>query len=70
MLEAIFGGIFLLLLAGLLIFKPDVVWFITESWKSSVGSEPSDLYLSSTRFGGIVLLIMTLFLFIGLIIYS
>lgn len=54
--------------AGLLsIFKPDVVWMISESWKSSADAEPSDAYLVITRISGavvtvagIVLLIMVM----------
>ncbi|MBB3111871.1 hypothetical protein FHS18_003939 [Paenibacillus phyllosphaerae] len=43
----------LLVLFGLLLMvKPAVFWAISESWKSNDGTEPSDLYLWSTRFGG------------------
>jgi hypothetical protein len=38
-----------------MIIKPSFFWLITESWKSSVGTEPSDLYVLSTRFGGIMI---------------
>jgi hypothetical protein len=45
----------LLALFGLLmIFKPAVVWMITESWKSNDATEPSGLYVWSVRFGGVV----------------
>lgn len=45
----------LLFLFGLLmIFRPATVWFLLESWKSNDATEPSDLYILSTRFGGIL----------------
>ncbi|WP_028563605.1 DUF6199 family natural product biosynthesis protein [Paenibacillus pinihumi] len=44
----------LLLLVGAVMFtKPKVLWVLTESWKSNDGTEPSGLYLFSTRFGGL-----------------
>jgi uncharacterized membrane protein len=45
----------LLTLVGLLmIVLPSVIWTITESWKSNDATEPSDLYILSTRFGGVM----------------
>jgi hypothetical protein len=45
----------LLILGGLLmVFKPALMWSITESWKSNDATEPSDLYVWSTRFGGVM----------------
>ncbi|MEK3917678.1 DUF6199 family natural product biosynthesis protein [Paenibacillus sp. FSL H7-0331] len=45
----------LLLLCGLLmLIRPAILWTITESWKSNDAAEPSDLYLWSTRFGGVM----------------
>jgi hypothetical protein len=45
----------LLALFGLLmVFKPAVVWTITESWKSNDATEPSGLYVWSIRFGGVM----------------
>jgi hypothetical protein len=43
----------LVAIAGLImILRPDLIWLIAESWKSGDGTEPSGLYLISTRFGG------------------
>jgi hypothetical protein len=36
------------------------VWTITESWKSNDAAKPSDLYLWSTRFGGVMLTLVGL----------
>ena len=45
----------LLLIAGvLMIFFPNMVYCLTEIWKSCASSEPSDLYLIQTRIGGIL----------------
>ena len=44
---------------GIFIFlKPDLIWKITESWKSYSADEPSDLYVISTKFGGVLFTIL------------
>lgn len=48
------AGVFLILLGLLMLFKPPIIWSITESWKSNDATEPSNLYLWSTRFGGVM----------------
>lgn len=50
----ILGSIFLLIVGVLMLFFPDVVYSITESWKSNASSEPSGLYKIHIRIGGIV----------------
>ena len=49
----ILGSIFLLIVGVLMLCFPDVVYSITESWKSSSSSEPSGLYKLHIRIGGI-----------------
>ncbi|WP_349403269.1 DUF6199 family natural product biosynthesis protein [Cohnella silvisoli] len=45
----------LITITGLLMFfRPNIVWAMTESWKSNDATEPSDLYIWSTRFGGVL----------------
>jgi uncharacterized membrane protein len=57
----------ILMLAGLLmIFRTPLLWKITESWTSKDGTEPSELYLWNTRFGGVI---CTLIGFAGLLVY-
>jgi hypothetical protein len=34
--------------------KPAIVWSVMESWKSNGATEPSDFFLWSTRFGGVM----------------
>lgn len=53
-------SVILLLLGIVMISKPSIVWTIAESWKSSDATEPSNLYIVSTRFGGIMLSIVGL----------
>jgi hypothetical protein len=36
------------------LLKPDFVWQLTEGWKSNDATEPSDFYIFSTRFGGVM----------------
>lgn len=50
----ILGSIFLLFVGVLMLCFPDVVYSITESWKSNASSEPSGLYKIDIRIGGIV----------------
>jgi len=35
-----------------MLIKPEMWWEITESWKSSDATEPSDFYTKITRVGG------------------
>lgn len=48
-------GIILIFVGALLLFNPKAVFYITESWKSYSSSEPSNLYLISTRIGGAIM---------------
>ncbi len=54
MLEFVCGGIIFLALGIFFFLKPDLVWKLTEEWKSYRADEPSELYLISTKFGGIL----------------
>ena len=36
-------------------FHPVHMWEMFESWKSYSAADPSDLYLRSTKFGGVLL---------------
>ncbi len=55
MLLCIGSGILITALGIFIFWRPDLVWKLTEEWKSSYADEPSDLYLKSTRFGGTLL---------------
>lgn len=35
-----------------MLLQPGVMWKLLESWKTDGHSEPSNLYIGSTRFGG------------------
>ncbi len=62
MLWIIGAGILFIALGIFMFLKPDLVWKLTEEWKSYCADEPSDLYLKSTKFGGI------LFVLFGIIV--
>ena len=57
-------SILIILLGLFLVIKPDWVYYISESWKSNFNSEPSNLYLVSTKIGGLIVLIIGLVLLI------
>nr|WP_254634923.1 DUF6199 family natural product biosynthesis protein [Paenibacillus sp. GbtcB18] len=42
----------------MMLLAPGAVWAVKESWKSNDGTEPSDLYLFSTRIGGGIFLLI------------
>ena len=57
----------LALIAYILFFKYELVYKITESWKSYSSSDCSDLYRISCQFGGVTLFILVLLLIISYI---
>ncbi|GAA4834165.1 hypothetical protein GCM10023310_09570 [Paenibacillus vulneris] len=48
-------SVLLILLGVFMICKPSIIWTLTESWKSNDATEPSKVYIVSTRFGGAML---------------
>ena len=53
MLWPICGGIIIFALGMFIFLKPDLVWKLTEEWKSYRADEPSEFYLKVTKIGGI-----------------
>ena len=49
------GGIFFFALGMFFFWKPDLVWKLTEEWKSYCADEPSEFYLKVTKICGILL---------------
>ena len=49
------GRNFLLCLGMFLFWKLDLVWKLTEEWKSYCAEEPSEFYLKVTQISGILL---------------
>ncbi len=46
----------ILVAVGIFAFlRPDWVWKLTEQWKSYSADEPSDLYVASMKFGGVLM---------------
>lgn len=52
MLWSICGGIIIFALGIFIFLKPDLVWRLTEEWKSYRVDGPSELYLKVTQIGG------------------
>lgn len=48
------GGIVLVLIGLCFLLCPSMIYELTESWKSNVSAEPSDLYRLHIRIGGII----------------
>ena len=67
MVEFIIYCLILALIAYLLFFKYELVYNITESWKSYSSSDCSDLYKISCQLGGIITFIIDLLLIISYI---
>lgn len=53
MLWSVIGGAIIFLLGLFIFLKPDLVWKLTEEWKSYRADEPSELYLKVTKISGI-----------------
>ena len=49
---SLFAGIVFVGIGAFLFCRPDLLWKLTERWKSYGADEPSDLYLKSTKLGG------------------
>lgn len=43
-----------------MLINPEIIFRITESWKNDSYTEPSKIYIISTRFGGCMFLIIGL----------
>ena len=54
MLWSISGGVIIFVLGMFIFLKPDLVWKLTEAWKSYRADEPYELYLKTTKIGGIL----------------
>ena len=67
MAEFIIECSILILIAYLLFFKYELVYKITESWKSYGSSDCSDLYKINCQLGGIIAFIIDLLLIISYI---
>ena len=54
------GGIFFFALGMFLFWKPDLVWKLTEEWKSYCADEPSEFYLKVTKICAILLAVIAM----------
>lgn len=54
MIWSVSGGVMIFALGMFIFWRPDLVWKLTEEWKSYRADEPSEFYLKVTRIGGIL----------------
>lgn len=59
-------SIILFIVGLLMLVRPEIVWQITEKWKSYSAEEPSNFYIKSIRFGGVMFVLVGI---IGLIAF-
>lgn len=57
-------GVIFLIIGAVMLFSPETFYEITQSWKNESASEPSDLFMLGTRFGGAAFLIVGILAFI------
>ena len=50
----VLAGVVFVALGVFLFVRPDLLWNWTERWKSTQAEAPSDFYVKSTKFGGVV----------------
>ena len=53
-----FLGIMLIVWGFVMVRFPDLVYELTQSWKNYSSGEPSDLFRFSTRFGGVMCILV------------
>ncbi len=58
MLQVIIGGAAFIILGLVFFLKPALVWKLTEQWKSYGADCPSELYIKSSKFGGVILVLL------------
>lgn len=58
MLQVIIGGVAFIILGLAFFLKPALVWKLTERWKSYGADSPSELYIKSSKFGGVILVLL------------
>ena len=51
-------GIIFLIIGFVMLRFPELIYEVTESWKSYSSGEPSDLYRLSTRVGGVAFIVV------------
>ena len=47
------AGLFLTICGIIMFFNPSLLYELTESWKSYSSADPSELYIFSTKVGGV-----------------
>lgn len=50
-------GIFLIVIGGIMLIRPKIIWRVGESWKINAYVEPNESYIIFIRIGGCILVI-------------
>lgn len=58
MIGFVLGGLVMASVGIFLFLRLVLLWRITEQWKSYAADEPSRLYKISTKFGGVLLMVL------------
>ncbi len=58
----VFGGLIFIIIGYFMFFRPEEVIKFIEQLNFNNEVEPSDLYISSTKFGGVVLTIIGIYI--------
>ncbi|MCJ8014780.1 hypothetical protein MUG84_24155 [Paenibacillus sp. KQZ6P-2] len=59
----IFAGILFIVIGLLNIVNPNFAWYLKEGWKVDGESEPSETYVALTKIGGVIAVVMGIFVF-------
>ncbi|MEG0649216.1 MAG: hypothetical protein RR764_05200 [Oscillospiraceae bacterium] len=51
---SICGGVVIIVLGIFVYLKPNLIWKLTEQWKSYSADEASDLYIKNTKLSGVL----------------
>lgn len=64
----IVAAIILICVSVFMFIKPNIIWMITEAWKSNSADGPSELFILSSRFGAVLMFaVCTLYLIVTLL---
>jgi len=57
-------SIIFIVIGTTMVIKPIIIYNITERWKTIRNAEPSKHYIYSTRFGGIIFILIAIMSFV------
>ena len=63
-------GIVLAIVGIIMLVNPKLFYDITEGWKNNSSAEPSELFIFSTRFGGVMFLVVGIGVTVALLFFA